>query len=63
MTRPILNLYKKSVWRAGAWISRRWLDQEGIDLEGARDRTAEAADNEEGKCVEEVEQEETKVGI
>ena len=35
VTRPILDLYEKSVQRPGAWFYWRWWEQEGPNLAGA----------------------------
>ena len=35
MTRPILNLRERSVWRLGVWLSRRWWEKGVMYLEGA----------------------------
>ena len=32
VTRPILDLCERSVWRPGEWVSRWWWDQEGLYL-------------------------------
>ena len=59
-TRPIMDLYEKSVRRLGAWVSRRWWYQEGLDLEGEKEISDLESDREEAQYEEEVlEQEET----
>ena len=43
-TRPILDLYERSVRRPGAWVFWRWWEQKGLDLEG--EKKIEAAESE-----------------
>ena len=60
VTRPILDLCERSVWRTGLWVSWRWWEQEGLDLEGEKERAATESDGEEEQFKEEgMEQEET----
>ena len=49
-TRPIMDLYEKSVQRPVAWVSRCWWDQEGLDLEETKERAAVESDREEAQC-------------
>ena len=46
MTRPIIDLCKKTAQRPGEWVARRWWYQEGLELTGARAEAA--ADGKEG---------------
>ena len=43
-TRPIMDLYKKTVRRPGVWVARRWREKEGLELAGEKAAAEEAAD-------------------